>query len=428
MGISFVTTGCRGQTTRSEREKTGTRPRRLGGKDEGKVSPTHTLLCLSLSSGRYSPYAAVMLAISSPLSQVLSLTEAEAAGGAALLVLSALPLVLARNRCSPGWGRFFLCLPYMALTSLSPMLVPREQVVLRAYFAGHFMWWANFKLVAFCCGRGPLSGKRSPTVWAFASVLLLPMSPISESEKKRRSSAKGKSEPVTSQFTTYLTKGTLKVAGLAICVWILEHLREHQYGNWIKNLFFSFALYYLLGVFEDLLGSVSANLVGIEVERSFNKPFLSTSLKEFWAVRWNQHVAKLLKVVVYEPIVEGSLIHKADSHSKSKKKSKGRRPMPLHVRILGTLGTFVMSGIMHEIVFVFVEGILVHLLLARSKVKGLPKWLSIPLTLSFLLATGDWHFFKPLRVHGVDVAVLDNVSSIMNAIVNIQRIENNRIN
>jgi D-alanyl-lipoteichoic acid acyltransferase DltB (MBOAT superfamily) len=302
------------------------------------------------------------------------------------------------------------------------------------------MWWANFKLVAFCCGRGPLSGKRSPTVWAFASVLLLPMSPISESEKKRRLSARGKSEPATSQFKTYVTKGTLKVVGLAICVWILKHLMEHQYGNWTKNLVFAFALYYLLGVFEDLLGSVSANLIGIEVERSFKKPFLSTSLKEFWTLRWNQHVAKLLKVVVYEPIVEGSLIHKADSSSKSEKKSKGRRPMPLHVRILGTLGTFAMSGIMHEIVFMFVsdtlalswlvyftlqgvyvlvEGILVHLLLARTKTKGLPKWLSIPLTLSFLLATGDWHFFEPLRVHGVDAAVLDNVASIMNAIVNI---------
>ena len=304
------------------------------------------------------------------------------------------------------------------------------------------MWWANFKLLAFCCGRGPLCENRSPTLLAFASVLLLPMSPVDsaakEKKKRRRSvdaeEAGEKGSGPKSQFVTYASKGALKVIGLAICVWILKHLSEtEQYGNGTKNFFFSFALYYLLGVFEDLLGSVSANLIGIEVERSFNKPFLSSSLKEFWTLRWNQHVAKLLKVVVYAPIVEGSLIH-THSDVKGLKSKKGRsnksqRPMPLHIRILGTMGTFLMSGIMHEIVFMFIsdsftlswllyftlqgvyvlmEGILVHLLLARLGIKSLPKWLTIPLTISFLLVSAEWHFFKPLRVHGIDTAGKSN--------------------
>ena len=63
-------------------------------------------------------------------------------------------------------------------------------------------------------------------------------------------------------------------------------------------------------------------------------------------------------------------------------------------------------------VYVVAETFLRGLLRAKAGLTP-PRWLSIPLTLSFLLYTGEQHFFKPVRELGIDQAVVANIASLL---------------
>ena len=139
-------------------------------------------------------------------------------------------------------------------------------------------------------------------------------------------------------------------------------------------------------------------------------------------------VAKLLKVVVYEPIVRGELVHKA------KAKPKPRSSLTKHTikKALALVLTFVASGVMHEVVFAYGSGagftpnfgwfkffslqgvyVLAEQVVGRAVKSRPPKWVSIVATLSFLLVTGDRHFFRAVREAGVDRAVVSNLHSLL---------------
>lgn len=59
----------------------------------------------------------------------------------------------------------------------------------------------------------------------------------------------------------------------------------------------------------DLCANAAAALVvlltGIQCAPSWDRPWLQTSLSDFWGRRWNMPAAASLKELVYDPIVEG---------------------------------------------------------------------------------------------------------------------------
>ncbi len=212
-----------------------------------------------------------------------------------LSVLAAAAMLLHARKCDPGVGRLILALPFLVVNLCLPLLIPSSQVVARACASGQFAWWSNFKIIAFCCNRGPLVGQG---LKPFALMLALPVSPL---QKKVR----GKSQPAPttatatarstahqhpSQLAEFGVKVLAKGAGLAACVFVLKHNTFSTYAN---NVAYALGLYTLLGVLEDGLGALSANVIGLRVEKSFENFFLSASLDEFWSLRWNQHVAKV---------------------------------------------------------------------------------------------------------------------------------------
>jgi len=320
-------------------------------------------------------------------------------------------------------GRLILSLPFLAANLCLPFLIPSEQVVARACASGQFAWWSNFKIIAFCCNRGPLVGL---DLKAFALVLALPVSPLEKKSKRTPASRKPASASPgrSSQLAEFSRKVVAKGAGLAACVFVLKH-NALNVSNYVTDFAEALGLYTLLGVLEDGLGAVSANVVGIEVEKSFENFFLSASLAEFWSLRWNQHVAKLLKCVVYEPLVERAWVR-----GEGKARQRGK-PSALR-RAVATAATFVASGVMHEVVFFYVAGVMTggwwtffslqgvfviieSLLRKHSVFAGLQvsRWVKVPFTLGFLLWTGEMHFFRPVRDHGVDKAVVDNLGSLL---------------
>ena len=183
-----------------------------------------------------------------------------------------------------------------------------------------------------------------------------------------------KPEPVEGQLAEFAAKLALKATLLSTFVFVMtKHPPQNIY---FRDLVLCFALYAFLGVLEDGLGCVSATLLNnLPVERSFEKFYLSSSIREFWSKRWNQHVAKLLKCVVYEPIVsllllavlldsdlalhrfsfvqvEGRVLRAEHHHHHHRRPG---RPS-VGARVLGTLATFLASGVMHEVVFAYVTG------------------------------------------------------------------------
>ena len=106
--------------------------------------------------------------------------ELGGAMGAVILASSlaaALAMLVQSRHEAPGLGRFFLTMPYVVFALLVPLQFPIENVVARAVTAGQYAWWSNFKLFAFCCGRGPLTHPMVDGPFIFMSILLLPFSP-----------------------------------------------------------------------------------------------------------------------------------------------------------------------------------------------------------------------------------------------------------
>ncbi|EFJ48280.1 hypothetical protein VOLCADRAFT_91024 [Volvox carteri f. nagariensis] len=64
---------------------------------------------------------------------------------------------------------------------------------------------------------------------------------------------------------------------------------------------------FLTGVF-DILGAVAYLGLGITAAPAFDRPWLCDSFQDFWARRWNLTTTYMMRVLVYEPVIEGRLL------------------------------------------------------------------------------------------------------------------------
>jgi hypothetical protein len=67
-----------------------------------------------------------------------------------------------------------------------------------------------------------------------------------------------------------------------------------------------------------------------------NKPYLSTSIRNFWSVRWNVLVQRALRRAVFDPVLKffGYPAY--------------RKPVPYIYLVIAGLSTFLFSGLIHE--------------------------------------------------------------------------------
>ncbi|GFH33022.1 putative long-chain-alcohol O-fatty-acyltransferase 1, partial [Haematococcus lacustris] len=49
------------------------------------------------------------------------------------------------------------------------------------------------------------------------------------------------------------------------------------------------------------------------VAPAFNRPWMSESFADFWARRWNLSTTYMMRVMVYEPVMEGRLVARLDA-------------------------------------------------------------------------------------------------------------------
>ncbi|KAK6146090.1 hypothetical protein DH2020_019959 [Rehmannia glutinosa] len=258
-------------------------------------------------------------------------------------------------------------------------------------------WLANFKLLMFAYGKGPLSDPliSLPKFAVFACLPIKQDNLIPDSPKTAKQGLKS--------FWNYVLKGLL------ICLF----LKAYDYTDMIHPKFtwviYSFHIYFGLEIILAIVGGLAKSVIGIELEPQFDEPYLSASLQEFWGRRWNIMVTRILRPAVYEPVLYLST------------PITGRKWAPL----IAVMGSFVVSGLMHELIFFYlgrnrpsgeitlffvihgaclaVEVGIKKVIMGRWRVTGL---ITGPLTIGFVMVTAFWLFFPEfLRCDAISKAL-----------------------
>jgi len=158
-------------------------------------------------------------------------------------------------------------------------------------------------------------------------------------------------------------------------------------------------VYLMLELFLASAAALARALLGAELEPQFDRPYLASSLGDFWGRRWNLMVPGVLRPCVYRPV-------------------RARLGAAA-----GVLAAFLVSGAMHEVMFYYIAleagtgevtaFFALHgaCLVAERWWQGRGLWrpprpVATALTLAFVAGTGSWLFFAPVIRSGLDKAII----------------------
>ncbi|KAK9152703.1 hypothetical protein Sjap_000183 [Stephania japonica] len=118
-------------------------------------------------------------------------------------------------------------------------------------------------------------------------------------------------------------------------LWIIYQFKQYMNPKIMLANYCAYA--YVTGELIMAMGSVLAwTVLGLELEPHFNKPYMATSIQDFWGKRWNLVMPNALRLVVYKPL---------------KKRVLSRSPFgAMFPTIVAVMATFVVSGLVHETV------------------------------------------------------------------------------
>lgn len=254
-----------------------------------------------------------------------------------------------------------------------------------SFFIG---WLGSFKLILFAFGTGPLAAPL-----CLPRFILLACLPIKVPDDDQNQKIGKKSRGLIRPWRNYITKLMLMV----ICIRAYGFARSlHQT---LVLFLYAVHLYFALDMILAIFGITSMALLRMELEPQFDEPYLCSSIQDFWGKRWNIMVTKILRPTVYIPVRTAFANLTGWEWS----------VFP------GVISTFLVSGLMHELVF-YTFGrvkptgdITVYFLLqgftlaleilmkkkaARRNIR-LPKIISGPLSLAYVVLTTCWLFFPP---------------------------------
>ncbi|MCD7461470.1 hypothetical protein HAX54_046187 [Datura stramonium] len=307
-----------------------------------------------------------------------------------------------------GIPRLISLLPIFYLFTILPLYFSSAFLIALTTF--FITWLANFKLLLFAFDQGPLSlslssfNKNNATtnLPIFISMAALPLrskqySPIQENPTKKIPLN------LAAEFVLF-----------AIFLELTFHHRSQIHPKLVL-ICYCFMVFLMIDILVALSSSIVQRiLVGfeLELEPPSNEPYLSTSLQDFWGRRWNLTVTNTLRLTVYNPV-----------------RSALSRVVGVKWALrVAVLATFVVSGLMHELLFYYVNGVrpswemtgffVIHGLCVlveigvKRAVKDtwrLPGFVSGPLTVGFVVATAFGLFFPPIIRNGADERVLQEV-------------------
>ncbi|KAL4600881.1 hypothetical protein ACB092_11G232000 [Castanea dentata] len=207
---------------------------------------------------------------------------------------------------SKGPSRLLCVLPIVCIFLFLPLSLHTIHLGGTASF--FIAWLANFKLLLFAFGKGPLCSDPSISLGHFVALAGLPIkiqqntSPKPLEKPQNTQNGQNKENPTSKQTK----EGHIFVLNYAIkCILMIIMFRVYDYGDQIHPklilILYCFHIYFSLEIILAIVAALAQALVGLELEPQFNEPYLSTSLQDFWGRRWNLMVTSILHVTVYNP-------------------------------------------------------------------------------------------------------------------------------
>ncbi|KAF8756781.1 hypothetical protein HU200_011056 [Digitaria exilis] len=194
-------------------------------------------------------------------------------------------------------------------------------------------------------------------------------------------------------------------ASKAAVIAVLLHVyrfKEHL------NLYARLGLYGVhMYCFADLLvagvGIVAAGALGMEVQPQFDRPYMASSLRDFWGRRWNLVVPAILRPSVYGPV-------------------RARAG-----KAAGVMAAFFVSGLMHEVLVYYLTlraptGEMMAFFLLHGACCVAEEWgwpppppprsVATTLVVVFVAATAFWLFFPPICRDGGEEVLLEEWAAV----------------
>ncbi|XP_038897084.1 probable long-chain-alcohol O-fatty-acyltransferase 5 [Benincasa hispida] len=301
------------------------------------------------------------------------------------------------SKLPKGLPRLLSLLPILYLFTLLPLLV--SSILFAGIVASFITWLASFKLLLFSFDLGPLVSEPPFSFPLFASLVCFPVrmkqnqpNPVPENPPKPIDSPK---------LPLNLPTKVLLFAILTVA--------DEALPRYLKLCYHCAALYFFIDVVVGFFNTIVRWSFGIELEEPSNEPYLATSLQDFWGRRWNILVSNILKLTVFLP-VRSAMISRT-----------GRR----RSAAVAVFAVFVVSGLMHELLFYYVnrvapswevtaffvlQGICVLVEFQLKTAVGdkfrLHWAVSLPFTLGFTVTTASWLFFPPVLRNGTVVGLI----------------------
>ncbi|CAJ2674157.1 acyl-CoA--sterol O-acyltransferase 1-like [Trifolium pratense] len=283
-----------------------------------------------------------------------------------------------------GRGRLVALFPPTLILLLLPIWQTDAHLIIYSTFC--LSWLSTFKLLLFAFAKGPLSSNPPPSLFQFLLISSLPI----KFQYKNQNQIKFK--------LTSLNKLELLVMSILLYFFVLPYEKKEGFRPLILTFIYFVHFYFGLELTFAISTTIARKILQLDLEKPFDRPYLSASPKEFWGKRWNVMASRILHPSVYKPMVN------AFSHVIGRKWAS----------IPAVVVTFIVSGLMHELIYYnlkrknvtwkawepcwdsmsyfFIHGVFVALQIAykktfKPKQQLMPTIVSRTLTLAFVMTT-----------------------------------------
>lgn len=337
---------------------------------------------------------------------------------------------------SKGPTRLLFLLPVVCLFLFLPLkLFTLHLGGMTTFFIA---WLANFKILLFAFGKGPLSSDPSMSLGRFVAVACFPIKiqqnhsqtaiekakntkeDGANSQSTQQSHLNGQNREMSKQSQKSPLNYVIKGLSLAMLVRVYDY-SEYMHPK-VLLVLYALHIYFLLELILAVAAALTRAFLGLELEPQFNEPYLSTSLQDFWGRRWNLMVTGILRPTVYEPtIILFTCV-------------VGRK----WAQLPAVMATFIVSALMHELIFYYLgravptweitcffllHGLcLIIEIVLKKALKGkfqLPKLISGTLTLSVVMVTCFWLFFPQFLRCRAEAKMHEEYAALGNFLKNI---------
>ncbi|KAK9150069.1 hypothetical protein Syun_008378 [Stephania yunnanensis] len=315
---------------------------------------------------------------------------------------------------SKGKTRVISLIPVIILFTLLPL---RLHTITLTGTTGFFLHLASLKLLLFAFGRKPLETNPPIPLTLFICIAFLPIK-INHKNSTTKSNYKNQEDPtkIESENKENITNLehpsrkssnpplnlTVKCGFLGL-LWIIYQFRQYIHPK-IMLAYYCFYIYISTELVLAIASVMAWASLGLELEPHFNEPYMATSLQDFWGRRWNLIMSNALRSTVYLPMKKWV----------SSRSAFGSR----YATIVAVMGTFVVSGLEHELMFYYfgrlrpswevtgffvLQGLVVIVEIVVKKfllMKGITwrtnRVVSGVLVIGFVMVSAMWLFFPPV--------------------------------